>query len=434
MKRRFIAFIFAALMICALLSSCTEGQIPERAFVDDDGNIVIVFSDGSENVYGQISKETGAADTGDPGTVRGETTDDVTEPAQTTEEITQPAAPTLLRVSVNAEMHAIAEYSDGTTEDLGYVGVEVEPPIFTVTFLDAAGNVLGTEQLYRGRSATAPAEPQIADKIFAGWDQDFTNVQSDLTVRPTYRDMEAHTVTFLDASGNVIKTESVIDGRSATAPAAPKLDGKVFNGWDTAFNSVKNDLTIKPLFRDKGTFTVSFTDYSGLALGSASVTEGDAAQAPVTPTREGYTFNGWNPAINNVSKNLTAVAQYKFNGGNNVIDISYAISGTNTVKVTFTIKGTVKFAGCDIEVKIPAGLSFQKLEEGTGVVANQSGSSIFFSVANSSNVTKELKLGTATFTYTGITEATFNVVVSEMFDQNQTNVAYKVIGKTVKVK
>ncbi len=246
--------------------------------------------------------------------------------------------------------------------------------------------------------------------------------------------MEAHTVTFLDASGNVIKTESVIDGRSATAPAAPKLDGKVFNGWDTAFNSVKSDLTVKPLFRDKGTFTVSFTDYSGLALGSASVTEGEAAQAPVSPTREGYTSNGWSPAVNNVTKNITAVAQYKFNGGNNVIDISYALSGTNTVKVTFTVKGTVKFAGCDIEVKIPSGLSFQKLEEGTGVVANRSGSSIFFSVANSTNVTKEIKLGTATFTCSGITEATFDVVVSEMFDQNQTNVLYKVIGKTVKVK
>ena len=433
---RTAALFLVIFMSLGILAGCAAGEAPERAFVDSEGNIVVVFADGSENVLGKIEPaKTGDITTAeeDPSTSPG--TGEVTtaeETAPETSPVTEPPV-TLLRVYVNEEKHAVAEYSDGHIEDLGYVGVEVEPPIYTVRFLDASGRELSSEQLYRGRSATAPAAPQVADKIFSGWDVDFTNVQSDLTVRPVYTDMASHTVTFLDASGNVIKTETVIDGRSATAPAAPKLDGKIFNGWDTSFASVKSDLTVKPLFRDKGTFTVQFNDYSGLSLGSASVTEGDAAKAPANPTREGYTFTGWSPAVNSVTKNLTAVAQYRFNGGSNVIDVSYALAANNTVKVTFTIKGTVKFAGCDIEVKIPAGLTYKSLEAGNGVVANQSGSSIFFSVANSTNITSETKLATVTFGYTA-NEATFDVKVSELFDQNQANVAYSVVGKKIKMK
>ena len=431
MKKRILPLLLAAAMIMTmlLLASCGENQVPQSAYIDDNGNVVLVYEDGSENVIGTPGPKGG--DNKNTAAPEGETAAPGDETAAPGNETAAPV--TLVRVSVNEENHAIAEYSDGHTEDLGYVGVEVEPPMYTVTFVDANGNTLSSETLYKGRSATAPEAPAVVDKIFDGWDTDFTNVQSDLTVRPVYKDMESYTVKFLDASGNVIKTETVIYGRAATAPAEPTQTGKVFNGWDTDFSSVKSDLTVKPTFRDKGNVTVKFVDYSGLVLGSTTVPEGDGATAPATPSREGYTFTGWNPGVGSVWSDTTAVAQYRFNGGNNVIDISYTISG-NTVTVKFTVRGTVKFAGCDIEVQIPSGLTYGSLTAGTNVVANKSGSSLYFSVASTTNITNEMLLGTATFTTSGASEVTFNVVVSEFFDQNQATVGYKVIGKKIKLK
>ena len=97
----------------------------------------------------------------------------------------------VVRLYVNDEMHAIAEYSDGTTEDLGYVGVEVEkevevkvevlPPKYTVTFLDIYGQTIKAEKVYKGDGATAPQAPEIKDKSFDRWDIDFSVVTGDIT-------------------------------------------------------------------------------------------------------------------------------------------------------------------------------------------------------------------------------------------------------------
>ena len=58
---------------------------------------------------------------------------------------------------------------------------------------------------------------------------------------------------------------------------------------------------------------------------------------------------------------------------------------------------------------------------------------ILINVAGSSNITKETKLVTVTYTFSG-TDATFTVNVSEMFDQNMTNVKYSVVGKKITLK
>lgn len=336
--------------------------------------------------------------------------------------------------TVDANMHVIVTYQNGETEDLGYVGVEVEPPQYTVTFYDLSGNVLKTETLYRGKSATAPQAPAVEDKTFSRWDTDFSDVQSDLAVRPVYGDKAAYTVTFTDVNGKVISTQQVVEGKSAKAPAAPDVTGKVFVKWDTSFENVKSDITVKAVYRDKGNYVVTFKDYSGRVLGTAQAAEGGAATASVTPTREGYTFTGWSPAVNKITKDTTAVAQYKFNGGNNVLDISYKLTAANTVEVTYTVKGTVKFAGCDIEIKAPSELTYKSMTAGENTVVNRSGNSILISVASTTNITKEMKLATVTYTFSGASEANFTVNVSEMFDQNMNNVSYTVVGKKVALK
>ena len=56
--------------------------------------------------------------------------------------------------------------------------------------------------------------------------------------------VESFTVTFVDHDGTVLKTETVESGKSAIAPTDPTRDGYTFTGWDNSFDNVTTDLTV----------------------------------------------------------------------------------------------------------------------------------------------------------------------------------------------
>ena len=60
---------------------------------------------------------------------------------------------------------------------------------YSVTFVDADGKEIETQSVAAGEAATAPTYPLKPGYRFMGWDVDFSNVTSDLTVAPTYREV-----------------------------------------------------------------------------------------------------------------------------------------------------------------------------------------------------------------------------------------------------
>ena len=64
------------------------------------------------------------------------------------------------------------------------------PAVFTVTFVDGLGNTLDTQTVESGKAATAPADPTRKGYTFDGWDTDFSNVTSDLTVTAKWKKNE----------------------------------------------------------------------------------------------------------------------------------------------------------------------------------------------------------------------------------------------------
>ena len=184
--------------------------------------------------------------------------------------------------------------------------------VYTVTFVDKDGKTIKTDKVEYGSAATAPDAPAVEGYHFTGWDKDFSNVKSDLTVKAQYA-INVYTVTFLDKDGKTLKTEKVEWGNAATAPEAPVVAGWTFAGWDKAFNVVKSDLTVQATYTQNPVYTVTFKDWDGSVITSVKVEEGKSAVKPDDPSREGYTFTGWDKKFDNVTSNLTVTAQYTIN-------------------------------------------------------------------------------------------------------------------------
>ena len=77
-----------------------------------------------------------------------------------------------------------------------------------------------------------------------------------------------YTVRFLDKDGNEITSQRIAAGQSATAPAAPDVDGYRFNGWDKKFDNVTADLDVQAIYvkiGDKVTYTINYQFSDGTA-------------------------------------------------------------------------------------------------------------------------------------------------------------------------
>ncbi len=215
----------------------------------------------------------------------------------------------------SGEAMVIVSTREGGFSDTCHITVSV--PTYSVTFQDWDGTILKTEQVEQGKSATAPANPSRDGYTFTGWDKDFTNVQSDLTVTAQYtKNIVYYTVTFLDWDGTKLYVEQVEEGKDAVGPTSnPTRDGYTFIGWSKPITNITSNLTVIAQYeQNKIYYTVTFLDWDGTELHVEQVEEGKDAVGPTSnPTRDGYTFIGWSKPITNITSNLTVIAQYEQN-------------------------------------------------------------------------------------------------------------------------
>ena len=75
------------------------------------------------------------------------------------------------------------------------------------------------------------------------------NVSEDYEITITGFKASTHVVTFKDYDGKVLKKETITHGKSATAPASPTRDGYTFAGWDTTFTKVTKDMSVTATYK-----------------------------------------------------------------------------------------------------------------------------------------------------------------------------------------
>jgi ubiquitin len=202
--------------------------------------------------------------------------------------------------------------SDGLlSASLAAFSIQVKAPVYQVSFIDADGKQIAVQQITHGQAATAPVAPEREGFTFSGWDVSFAKVTAALTVKALYS-QNVYAVSFVDADGKSLSTQQITHGQAATAPTAPEREGFTFSGWDADFSKVTAALTVKAQY-SQNVYAVSFVDADGKPLSTQQITHGQAATAPVAPEREGFTFSGWDIDFSKVTSALTVKAQYSQN-------------------------------------------------------------------------------------------------------------------------
>ena len=119
----------------------------------------------------------------------------------------------------------------------------------------------------------------------------------------------------------VITTQYIPSGESAVAPAAPDLEGKKFVGWDKEFENVTSDLTICAEYSstERVTYTIEYKYENGTLAGQSWVAQLETgiefSETVPTPDIEGFTPDQTEIIISGtVTENKTWEVIYKANG------------------------------------------------------------------------------------------------------------------------
>ncbi len=148
-----------------------------------------------------------------------------------------------------------------------------------------------------------------------------------------------------------------VNGTTVTAtPAKATAEYTyAFSGWSGLPATVMDNATVKANFtRTAKSYDLAWNSNGGSALSgdytSGTVPFGTAITAPNNPTRDGYTFNGWNtdddgsgtPLGSTMpAANTTYYAQWTENTGGTSAIITYVLDVTNNGTTLQTISGTV---------------------------------------------------------------------------------------------
>lgn len=172
----------------------------------------------------------------------------------------------------------------------------------------------------KGTSVTLKATPDEGYS-FVSWsngvkDNPYTfAVSADVTISATFAPNK-YTITFDTDGGSPVASITQDYGTAVKTPSAPTKEGHTFAGWDVAVPATMpaRNITIKAKWT-VNQYTIKFNTNGGTAIADMKVNYGSAVTVPNAPTKPGYTFAGWTPAIPATmpAKDLTFTAQWKVN-------------------------------------------------------------------------------------------------------------------------
>ena len=169
---------------------------------------------------------------------------------------------------------------------------------YTITVKPENGEADITITQDYGTPITAPTLTREG-YTFTGWDRDIpaTMPAENMTVTAKWK-VNQYTITFDTNGGSEITPITQDYGTAITAPANPTREGYTFIGWDKAIPATMpaENMTITAKWK-VNQYTITFDSNGGSEIAPITQDYGTAITAPADPIREGYTFIGWDKAI-----------------------------------------------------------------------------------------------------------------------------------------
>ena len=206
---------------------------------------------------------------------------------------------------------------------------------YTCTFdTDGGSEVAGITQDYNS-AITAPTAPTKTGYTFAGWVPAIpeTVPAENMSFKAQWT-INQYTLTF-DADNGTEATVITQDfGTKFDSPAAPTKTGYTFAGWDSEVPETipAENKNFKALWTINQ-YTFSFDADGGSDVAAITQDYGTKIETPAAPTKPGYTFAGWVPAIPETvpAENMSFKAQWTINQYTLTFD---ADNGTEATVIT----------------------------------------------------------------------------------------------------
>ena len=173
-----------------------------------------------------------------------------------------------------------------------------------------------------GTLATRPDAPATTPGCtFGGWNKadgtawDYASdkVTDNITLYAKWA-ANTYTITFDTAGGSEIAPITQDYGTVITAPEAPTREGYTFIGWDKEIPTTMpaENMTVTAQW-EINQYKITFDTAGGSEIAPITQDYGTAITSPADPTREGYTFIGWDTEIPATmpAENITLKAKWK---------------------------------------------------------------------------------------------------------------------------
>ena len=218
------------------------------------------------------------------------------------------------------------EPGDSVPADVTELTVQWTAPTYTVT-LHANGGTINngnvTEYTY-GVGATLPTDVTRTGYTFKGWYDNESLTGSPVTAiggtetgNKEYWakwEINQYTITVKPENGKADITITQDYGTPITAPADPTREGYTFIGWDREIPETMpaENMTVTAQW-EIDRYTITFDTAGGSEIAPITQDYGTHITAPADPTREGYTFIGWDMEIPTTmpAENITLKAKWK---------------------------------------------------------------------------------------------------------------------------
>jgi hypothetical protein len=196
----------------------------------------------------------------------------------------------------------------------------------TITFKDLDNNVLSETVFQIGDSLSALVLPTVTPPlgfVFKEWSVVIPSVMPDdnLVIIPVFVEGIFKLTFVIEGQDSVIYDLAYL--AQTSTPNNPTRVGYTFKSWDIVIPQTmpSQDVTINALF-DINSYTINFDSKLGTPVESLELDFNQGIIIVSSPTREGYTFAGWSPALpqNMPASNLDVEALWTINSYNVTFD------------------------------------------------------------------------------------------------------------------